>query len=267
MKGHRKDCQGCAYTAGDIRKALLSITSLAQRVATWPGESGENTQRCGSQIEIARVVPMWLRFLVPCVLIISMGTARAQYLPPPNAAENPIIIEPQHIAVSSSFDADSIGNRSAYVDGTLAPFSGIYESGARFRLTGDAGQYQFITSEDPRTLGTGHYVEGGLLAGYGIRMPRFSITGLVGPAFGQFVNQGVTTDRWGAKAVIEMYARPTDLTMASGSIAYSTIGNNLQVQAKAGLKIFGDVYFGPDTKFTWQQILPWQIILFHDATD
>ncbi len=89
-------------------------------------------------------------------------------------------------------------------------------------------------------------------------MPRFNIVGLVGPAFGEGVNQGVITDRWGAKAVLEMNAKPTDQTMASGSATYSTIGNKFEVQAKTGLKIFGNVYFGPEAKFSWQQILPWQ---------
>jgi Cellulose biosynthesis protein BcsS len=189
----------------------------------------------------------------------SASTARAQYLPPPNPADVPIFVQRQHVAVSSSGDADSLGNRNAYVDGTFAPFSGIYESGARFRLTGNASWYKFVTSEDPRTLGSGRYLEGGLLVGYGVWVPGFNITWLVGPAFGESVNEGVVTDRWGVKAALEMYARPTDLTMASASVTYSTIGNNLQVQTKAGLKIFGDVYFGPEAKFFWQQILPFQI--------
>src|SRR5439155_2587327 len=88
----------------------------------------------------------------------------------------------------------------------------------------------------------------------------FGVNWLVGPAFGESVNEGVVTDRWGAKALIEMYARPTNLTMASGSVAYSTIANNLQAQAKVGIRIFGDVYFGPEAKFTWQRILPFRII-------
>jgi hypothetical protein len=83
----------------------------------------------------------------------SVGTARAQYLPPPNPADVPIFVQRQHVAVSSSFDADSLGNRNVYVDGTFAPFSGIYESGVRFRLTGNASWYKFVTSEDPRTGG------------------------------------------------------------------------------------------------------------------
>jgi hypothetical protein len=189
----------------------------------------------------------------------SVGTARAQYLPSPTVPQTPTFIQSQHVSVSSSFDADSLGNRNVYVDSTFAPFSGIYESGARFRLTGNASWYKFVTSEDPRTLGSGRSLDGGLLAGYGFVAPGFSVTWLVGPAFGETVNTGVVTDRWGAKASIEMYATPTDLTMASASVSYSTVANYLQVQTKAGLKIFGDVYFGPEAKFAWQQILPFQV--------
>lgn len=206
---------------------------------------------------------MWLRFFVPCVSIISMGTAQAQYLPPSDVAESPIIIESQHFSVSSAIDADSVGTRWAYVEGTFAPYGGIDESGIRVRATGDASWYRFLITGNPRAVGTDHNLEVGLLAGYAISSERFGITGLVGPAFGDIDRQGdgqnVIAYRWGAKAVIEMYARPTDLTMASGWVSYSTITNFLQVEAKTGLKIFGDVYCGPEAKFTWQQILPWQV--------
>jgi hypothetical protein len=56
-----------------------------------------------------------------------------------------------------------------------------------------------------------------------------------------------------------MYATPTNLTMGSTSVSYSTVTNNLQAQAKLGLKLFGDVYFGPEAKFTWQKVLPFQV--------
>ena len=190
----------------------------------------------------------------------SVGTASARDLPPPNATQSalvPHVPQPQYIAADGYVDANSLGGRNLYASATFAPF-GIYESGVRFRVFGNANWYRFVTSEDPRTLGTGHYVDGGFLAGYGMAVPGFSIVGLVGPALGESVNEGVTTDRWGAKAVIEFNAKPTDLTMATGSATYTTIANQLQVQAKAGVKIFGNVYFGPETKFTWQQILPWQ---------
>jgi hypothetical protein len=210
----------------------------------------------GNKGEMTRLVSTWLIVLVPSVLVYA-GTARAQYLPPASAGESPIIIE--HAAVSSSFDADSLGNRNVYLDATFAPFGGIYESGPRFRVMGNASWYRFVTNQETGTLGTGRSLEGGLLAGYGFAAPGFSVTWLVGPGFGETVNEGVVTDRWGVKASIEMYATPTDLTMTSASVSYSSATNYLQVQTKAGLKMFGDVYFGPEAKFSWQHILPFQV--------
>jgi cellulose biosynthesis protein BcsS len=193
----------------------------------------------------------------------SVATGLAQDSPSPIAAKNPII--PQHIAVSSYADADSLGNRTVYAAGTIAPFGGIYESGWRFRASGDASWYRFVTGENPRTLGKGHYIEGDFLVGYGLWVPRFNITGFVGPAYAQIDNLGTTTQRWGVKASVEMSAKPTDWTIASASVSYSTVENNLQVQAKTGLKIFDGVYVGPEAKFQWQRLLPVEISFFTPA--
>jgi hypothetical protein len=67
------------------------------------------------------------------------------------------------------------------------------------------------------------------------------------------------------KPSLKLTATPTDWSMASGFVSYSTIGNYLQVQAKAGVKIFGGVYFGPEAKFSWQKILPFQVDFFTPA--
>jgi hypothetical protein len=200
---------------------------------------------------------MVLRLLALCILIAS-GTARAQNLPP-NAAERPAAAELQHTEVIGAFEADSLGNRSLYLDSTFAPFGGIDQSGFRFRATMDADWYRFVASENPRIIGTGRDVEGGLLAGYEVSFSNFNITGLLGPAFGEIVNEGEITQRFGAQAAIETYATPTDWTVAAASVSYSTIANYLQVQAKAGVKIWGDAYLGPDAKFAWQRILPFQV--------
>jgi hypothetical protein len=190
----------------------------------------------------------------------SIKITPAQGPVPPIATGQPII--PQHIAVSGYSDADSLGNRTIYADGTFAPFSGIYESGIRFRVTGDASWYRFLVSDNPRTLGTGRYLEGDFLIGYGLWLTQFNVTGLVGPAFAQIDNLGVTTERWGVKGSIDINVRPTDWTIASASANYSTVSNNLQVQVKAGLKILDGVYVGPEAKFQWQRILPVQINFF-----
>ena len=58
--------------------------------------------------------------------------------------------------------------------------------------------------------------------------------------------------------------KTNDLTMTSGSVAYSTIANNLQ-GSKVGIRIFGDVYFQPEDG-DWQRIFLYQIN-FSSAAD
>jgi hypothetical protein len=184
--------------------------------------------------------------------------AHAQNVPlPPNPAAQADVSQSQYIAVNSYFDANSLGGRSVGAGATFAPF-GLNENGVLFGVGGSASWYRFLTSRDPEIIGNGHYIEGSVLAGYGVSLPRFSFSWMVGPAFGEAVNEGVITDRWGAAAVISMYAVPTDQTMASASASYSTIGNDVNVQGKAGLKVFNNIYFGPEGKFSWRDVLPYQ---------
>src|ERR1700752_1292449 len=62
----------------------------------------------------------------------SVVSAPAQDAPLPNATQRPVVVQPQHVEVSSSFDADSLGDRSANFEATFAPF-GNDASGLRFR--------------------------------------------------------------------------------------------------------------------------------------
>ena len=190
----------------------------------------------------------------------SIGTTSLQGPAPLITKAQPIT--PRHIAACGYVDADSLGNRTIYADGTFAPYSGIYESGVRFRVTGDASWYRFLASDNPRILGTGSYLEGDFLVGYAFWLSQFNITGLIGPAFAQIDNLGLITERWGVTASIDINVKPTDWTNASASVKYASVSNNLQVQAKAGLKVFDGVYVGPEAKFQWQQILPVQLNFF-----
>jgi Cellulose biosynthesis protein BcsS len=187
-----------------------------------------------------------------------LGGAASQ---PAFAGKSPVSPQ-QHVAVTGYVDADSLGNRNVYADATYAPFGGIYESGLRFRATGDASWYRFITNDNPRTLGAGRYLEGDFLVGYGLWAPRFNVTGFVGPAFAQIDNLAVNTDRWGVKGSIEMSVKPTDWSTLSAAVSYSTATNELQVQAKAGWKILEVVNVGPEVKLQWKQILPAQVSFF-----
>jgi hypothetical protein len=162
----------------------------------------------------------------------------------------------QNTAVDGSVVANSLGGGSVDFNATFAPFGDINESGFRLRGSGNASWYKFITGEDPRTVGTGHSIEGGLLAGYQISVPRLSIVGLVGGVLGESWDQGVRSTRWGAKAAASMYATPWDNTMAFSSVSYSTVANFLQLQSKAGVRLIGNFYIGPEVNLSWRNVVP-----------
>jgi len=115
-------------------------------------------------------------------------------------------------------------------NGTFAPFGNINDSGFQFRLTGSLSWYDFLISGAPRIIGSGHTFEQDLLAGYQIPVERLSIIGLIGPAFGESISGGVTTDQVGLKAIVSSFATPTDNTMTYNAFSYSSIGEFSQLQ-------------------------------------
>ena len=185
-----------------------------------------------------------------------VGIAAAQDLPPP---ESPAAVEStriEHFAVDGSAVATSLGDRSVSFNSTFAPFGDINDSGLRIRGTGSASWYRFVTSETPGVLGSGSTLEGGVLAGYQWSLQRLNFMALLGPTVSYGKDDGVTSTHVGVKTVVSSYARPTDQTMAYGSLTYSTIANFLQLQAKAGMKLIGDVYVGPEVNFSWRNVVP-----------
>jgi hypothetical protein len=150
----------------------------------------------------------------------------------------------------SSFDG------SIDVNGTVAPFGSINESGFRLRATASVSWYKFITNDSPRAIGSGHTFEEDLLAGYEIATDRFSVIGLIGPAVGESVSGGVTTTQVGMRAVLSSFATPTDATMTYNSFSYSSIGNFSQLQSKVGVKIPAELYVGPEVNFSWRDQIP-----------
>src|SRR5262245_39457824 len=122
---------------------------------------------------MAREIAVRLLCLVPLTLI-SFGIAHAQDSSPPNSAgsiaepenlpaPNPTGAAPeqntagpntapqpdlvQHFSSASSYEADTLRNQSAYLDVTVAPFSGINDSGIRFRVNGNADWYRFLIDQ------------------------------------------------------------------------------------------------------------------------
>jgi hypothetical protein len=187
------------------------------------------------------------------------GVAFAQDLPPPQTRETPpppVSSPIQQFAIDGSAVGTSLGGRSVDVNATFAPFGNVNDTGFRVRLSGNASSYRFVTGDNPTTLGSGHSLEGGVLAGYQWSLPRISIIGLIGPTFAESNDDGVKRGQWGAKTVLSAYALPSDRTMAFGSISYSIVSNFLQMQAKAGVRLVGNVYVGPETIFSWRNVVP-----------
>jgi hypothetical protein len=196
---------------------------------------------------------MWFVCLV-MFIFIPAGIARAVDLPPTETPDTPVT--PKHVAVDGSVVATSLGSGTVDFGGTFAPFGDIDNSGFRLHVGSSYSWYKFITDENPRTFGKGYTLDGDFMAGYEISLERISIIGLIGPNVAEAGSDDGRTTRVGAKTEISMYANPTDQTMAYGSVAYSTIENQVQLQSKFGLKLANAFYLGPEATFSWRQALP-----------
>jgi hypothetical protein len=215
---------------------------------------------CSSMGHETRKSPLqWRRSIGRLVgFALLPGVAWAQDLPPPQTTEapappgSPLV---QQFAFDGSVVATSLGGRSLDLNVTFAPFD-VNNTGFRVRLSGNASSYRFPTGDNPSTTASGHSLEGGVLAGYQWSLPRVSFIGLVGPALVESNDNGVQREQWGVKTVLSAYALPSDQTMAFGSISYSTVSNFLQLQAKAGTRLVGNFYVGPEGIFSWRDVIP-----------
>jgi hypothetical protein len=190
-------------------------------------------------------------FLLACALVRAAGAADLAPFEP--QTQPPANIE--RVVVDSSSYVSSFGG-SVDINGTVAPWGSVNESGFRLRATGSVSWYKFLTGDTPRTFGFGRSFEEDLLAGYEISSERFSIMGLVGPALGESTNAGVTTTQLGVKVNVSSFATPTDWTMLYNSFSYSSIGIFSQLQSKVGAKIVGNFYVGPEVNFSWRAQVP-----------
>jgi hypothetical protein len=79
---------------------------------------------------------------------------------------------------------------------------------------------------------------------------------LLGPTFTESDNDGALEPGNGAKIVLSTYALPSDETMVFASISYSTVWNFVQFQTKAGMKLIGNFYIGPEAVFSRRNVIP-----------
>ena len=84
----------------------------------------------------------------------------------------------------------------------------------------------------------------------------WGVLAVIGGAVGESWDQGMRSTHWGAKAVVSLYTTPWDHTMAFSSVSYSTVANFLQLQSKAGVRLIGNFYVGPEVNFSWRNVVP-----------
>ena len=156
-------------------------------------------------------------------------------------------------AIDFAVTADSKGSRFVTAIATIAPFSGLDESGMRLRLGGVIGQYSYTSSTLGKVSGTQSDVS--FMIGYEWVTARASF-GVYGGA--NYDNNSI--DKYdpnntsvgkgtGMKIAVDFNYRPTDYTMFAGVGSYSTMHGAYYTRLKAGYAIAPQIYAGPEAIF------------------
>lgn len=156
-------------------------------------------------------------------------------------------------AIDFAVTADTKGSRFLTAIATIAPFSGLDESGLRLRLGGVVGQYSYTNTNLGTIKGTQSDVS--FMIGYEWVTARASF-GVYGGA--NYDNNA--TDKYdpnntsvgkgtGMKIAVDFNYRPTDYTMFSGVGSFSTFHSAYYTRMKAGYAIAPQLYVGPEAVF------------------
>ena len=156
-------------------------------------------------------------------------------------------------AIDFAVTADTKGSKFATAIATIAPFSGLDESGIRLRLGGVVGQYSYTNTNLGTIQGTQSDVS--LMVGYEWVNARASF-GVYGGA--NYDNNSI--DKYdsanasigkgsGLKIAADFNYRPTDYTMFSGVGSFSSFHSSYYTRLKAGYAIAPQLYAGPEAVF------------------
>jgi cellulose biosynthesis protein BcsS len=158
------------------------------------------------------------------------------------------------VTVDPSVSITSNSSRFEGVTVTMAATDTLKESGARIRLEGLEGVYDYKASATQARV-QGHQVEGSLLAGYEWIWRNATLSGYVGlnvrdNRLSVYDPQNkVVGTAVGVKSVLEFYANPTDDTMVSAYGSYATDHRAYYTRFKVGLSLFDRTFVGPEAMF------------------
>ena len=229
-----------------MRSGPVILTALA---ALTPGAAGATEWYTGAPLAQGVAPTAYIASFPP-----QTDPVYSTYAPVSKSADYVVPVkETFGAAIDFAVTADSKGSRFATAIATIAPFSGLDQSGMRLRLGGVIGQYSYTNS----VLGTvnGTQSDVSFMIGYEWVTARASF-GVYGGA--NYDNN--STDKYdsanasvgkgtGLKVALDFNYRPTDYTMFAGVASFSTMHSAYYSRLKAGYAIAPQIYVGPEAIF------------------
>lgn len=158
-------------------------------------------------------------------------------------------------ALDLSLSGTSQNSMHGAAIGTIAPFATLKDTGARLRLQGVLGHYDYIATTAGVGRVRGDQASGSFLVGYEWVMRDATVAIWAGAdaasnkldKYDPLNTTAGTT--FGAKIAADFYVNPTSFTMASGNLSYSTAHGAYFARFKAGVAIADRVFVGPEAQF------------------
>ncbi|GJD95858.1 cellulose biosynthesis protein BcsS [Methylobacterium iners] len=154
------------------------------------------------------------------------------------------------VAVDASTTLSSQGSQFAGATLTAAPVGTLTHSGPRLRFDGLIGSYRSPTVAGRATIG--QQAEVAAMAGYAWVWPDAVLSAFVGLNVRHNAVSGLDLiatpagTEVGAKAALDLYARPSARTMIHATGSYATTFNAYFGRVRAGMATFAGGYVGPE---------------------
>lgn len=157
-----------------------------------------------------------------------------------------------HIEFESNASASTLNSYYADFSFTFSPVAPYYESGLKFQFASSDTRYKYAADSTGTTFSKGEDTEVDSLIGYGLKFHSGYFLALIGPAtVWSWQKPGnsqpsslVVTEA--AKALVSVYASPTDQTMTFLKGSYLTGTGSYYVQAKVGAAFQPKLFIGPE---------------------
>lgn len=187
--------------------------------------------------------------LVALIVTVASSSARsADWYP---ATPSPKVIEDWIVSVDASTTGSSSKSFFSEAGMTAAIPGSLSASGARLRVEGLAGTYEYLSATGAQIRG--QQVEAAVLGGYEWVAPRSKFAVYLG---GMALNTALSKPdphnsangaSLGLKGAIDYYTRPSERTMVSAYGAFATNDSQFFTRLRVGYLLPGGFYMGPES--------------------